>query len=105
MKLLYISPAFLFAILASTSPLLDNREVLEPRVCVCNKLCPFGSVCIVLPTKKCKTVCVVPEFCGGIAAIQCESKDDICIDDPRDDCNPKHGGADCGGICVPKSAF
>jgi hypothetical protein len=22
-----------------------------------------------------------------------------CHDDPRDDCDPMHGGADCGGIC------
>ena len=24
------------------------------------------------------------------------------MDDPRDNCNPKKGGADCGGICVVK---
>jgi hypothetical protein len=40
-----------------------------------------------------------PAFCGGIAGIPC-ADGQICIDDPRDDCDPKHGGADCGGICV-----
>ena len=38
-------------------------------------------------------------FCGGIAGIQCP-KGMVCIDDPRDNCNPNSGGADCGGICV-----
>jgi len=38
-------------------------------------------------------------FCGGIAGIPCEGGE-TCIDDPSDDCDPKHGGADCGGICV-----
>ena len=39
------------------------------------------------------------EFCGGIAGIQCPSGF-TCEDDPRDTCDPKTGGADCGGICV-----
>ncbi|HEY6880450.1 MAG TPA: Kazal-type serine protease inhibitor domain-containing protein [Polyangiales bacterium] len=39
-------------------------------------------------------------FCGGIAAIPCEDGQK-CVDDPSDDCDPKHGGSDCGGICVP----
>jgi len=47
-----------------------------------------------------------PTFCGGIAGIPCP-EGQTCIDDPSDDCDPKHGGADCGGICVgdPKPAF
>ena len=39
-------------------------------------------------------------MCGGIAGIPCPSGCN-CIDDPRDDCNPKRGGADCSGICQP----
>src|SRR5262245_6214199 len=39
-------------------------------------------------------------FCGGIAGIPCPSGC-VCVDDPRDDCNPKRGGADCSGICRP----
>src|SRR5262245_40449592 len=38
-------------------------------------------------------------FCGGIAGIPCPSGC-VCVDDPRDDCNPKRGGADCSGICT-----
>lgn len=42
-----------------------------------------------------------PAFCGGIAGIPCP-EGETCIDDPSDDCDPKQGGADCGGICVVK---
>ncbi|MGH2614461.1 MAG: hypothetical protein ACRDJC_04430 [Thermomicrobiales bacterium] len=37
--------------------------------------------------------------CGGIAGIPCP-EGFTCVDDPRDDCDPKRGGADCIGICV-----
>lgn len=37
--------------------------------------------------------------CGGFAGLRCP--DGLtCIDDPRDDCDPKRGGADCMGVCV-----
>jgi hypothetical protein len=42
-----------------------------------------------------------PVSCGGITGKQCPS-DQACIDDPSDNCDPKHGGADCSGICVAK---
>lgn len=52
------------------------------------------------------TPCPAPEpeliFCGGIAGIQCPAGLE-CVDDPRDDCSPCRGGADCGGICVELS--
>lgn len=38
-------------------------------------------------------------FCGGIAGIQCPNGY-TCVDDPTDTCDPKSGGADCGGICI-----
>jgi hypothetical protein len=38
-------------------------------------------------------------FCGGFAGIPCPGAGD-CLDDPRDDCDPSNGGADCGGVCV-----
>ncbi|KAK3377428.1 hypothetical protein B0H63DRAFT_477190 [Podospora didyma] len=44
-------------------------------------------------------ICVKPTFCGGIAGFRC-ADGKMCIDDPRDDCDVEHGGADCGGICV-----
>jgi len=40
------------------------------------------------------------DFCGGIAGIPCPDGNS-CVDDPSDDCDPRTGGADCGGICVP----
>lgn len=39
------------------------------------------------------------QFCGGFAAIQCP-EGLVCVDDPNDSCDPRTGGADCGGICV-----
>jgi hypothetical protein len=36
--------------------------------------------------------------CGGIAGIKCPGGGK-CVDDPADSCDPKAGGADCGGIC------
>jgi hypothetical protein len=44
-------------------------------------------------------VAVEPEVCGGIAQIPCP-EGYACVDDPRDDCDPNQGGADCAGICV-----
>jgi hypothetical protein len=38
------------------------------------------------------------QMCGGIAAIQCP-EGQSCVDDPRDDCDPEGGGADCSGVC------
>ena len=40
----------------------------------------------------------VNQFCGGIAGFPCP-EGEVCIDDPRDNCDPTQGGADCGGIC------
>jgi hypothetical protein len=36
--------------------------------------------------------------CGGIAGIACPGFG-LCVDDPSDSCDPKAGGADCGGVC------
>ncbi|HYO51501.1 hypothetical protein [Archangium sp.] len=41
----------------------------------------------------------VGQFCGGFAGIPCP-EGLVCVDDPRDTCNPHLGGRDCGGICV-----
>ena len=40
-----------------------------------------------------------PAFCGGFGGFPCP-KGQTCIDDPSDECDPKNGGADCGGICI-----
>ena len=42
-------------------------------------------------------------FCGGLAGIQCPFGFS-CMDDPSDTCDPKQGGADCGGMCVAQQS-
>jgi hypothetical protein len=44
--------------------------------------------------------CVDNATCGGFAGKQCPNENQTCQDDPRDSCDPQHGGADCGGLCV-----
>jgi hypothetical protein len=68
--------------------------------------CPKGYVCMDDPRKggcgmACDMpgICVEPNFCGGFAGIQCP-RGMGCYDDPKDNCDPKHGGADCGGLCI-----
>ena len=40
--------------------------------------------------------------CGGLLGTPCPAGQ-ICLDDPSDSCDPNNGGADCGGICKPKT--
>ncbi|KAK3309246.1 uncharacterized protein B0T15DRAFT_526656 [Chaetomium strumarium] len=71
--------------------------------------CPKGQACIDDPyTGGCGMACDMPgicvdvaasAFCGGFAGIPCKDGRK-CVDDPRDECDPDNGGADCGGICV-----
>jgi hypothetical protein len=70
------------------------------------KPCPSGQICIDDPYKPgcgmaCDVpgICVTPTFCGGFAGLRCKDGRK-CVEDPRDDCDPNNGGADCGGICV-----
>ena len=43
------------------------------------------------------------KLCGGIANLPCPGGFE-CVDDPRDDCDPRSGGADCSGFCTPSEA-
>lgn len=44
----------------------------------------------------------VPPFaCAGFLGIACPG-DYVCVDDWRDSCDPKNGGADCPGVCSDK---
>jgi hypothetical protein len=73
------------------------------------RLCPDGknascpeSVC---QSGQCSirwTPCPGLVQCGGFAGLPCPAGFE-CVDDPRDDCSPCRGGADCGGICVELS--
>jgi len=61
----------------------------------CSSIIPMERVCPVTtesPTEY--------EFCGGFAGLRCSDTSQYCVDDPRDDCDPLNGGADCGGICI-----
>ncbi|MCI0562334.1 MAG: Kazal-type serine protease inhibitor family protein [Nitrososphaera sp.] len=40
-----------------------------------------------------------PIECGGIQGLPCPDGQ-VCVDDPKDDCDPEKGGADCSGICI-----
>ncbi|KAH7073298.1 hypothetical protein FB567DRAFT_597612 [Paraphoma chrysanthemicola] len=69
--------------------------------------CEEGYTCILDPyTPGCGHlcdglgICVKEKMCGGFAGFPCEEKGQVCHDDPRDECDPKTGGADCGGLCV-----
>ncbi|KAF1974251.1 hypothetical protein BU23DRAFT_112920 [Bimuria novae-zelandiae CBS 107.79] len=68
--------------------------------------CDYGETCIKDPYKPgcgpaCDQlgICVTDKLCGGFAGFDCEVGQ-VCEDDPRDECDPLNGGADCGGLCV-----
>ncbi len=44
---------------------------------------------------------VSPASCGGIMGKLCPDNL-ICVDDPRDSCDPAQGGKDCPGVCNGK---
>ena len=44
--------------------------------------------------------CIPSIPCGGLAYRPCPAQSQVCVDDPRDDCDPKKNGVNCGGICV-----
>jgi hypothetical protein len=52
------------------------------------------------PNARCTPEISPCQPCAGIAGLPCPPGRE-CIDDPTDDCDPGHGGADCGGLCVP----
>jgi hypothetical protein len=97
----------------------DNAEDLSLRVCKADsdcvapqapcRQCPDG-VSFSCPEGVCTngrcgvrfTPCPGLVQCGGIAGLPCPAGFE-CVDDPRDDCSPCRGGADCGGICVELS--
>jgi hypothetical protein len=63
--------------------------------------CPAG-VCLGGRCSVQWTECPSLIQCGGFAGLPCPRGFE-CVDDPRDDCSPCRGGADCGGICVELS--
>jgi PrcB C-terminal len=70
--------------------------------------CAAGTHCEARPVTCVRAPCppvaeCVPDgpFCGGIAGIRCPGSG-TCVDNPNDSCDPRRGGADCGGICACK---
>ena len=59
-----------------------------------------GTLVKIKSTESCMTQNTYPAFCGGIAHIKCAADQQLCFDDPRDECDPKLNGADCSGICL-----
>ncbi|KAF2655050.1 hypothetical protein K491DRAFT_439166 [Lophiostoma macrostomum CBS 122681] len=74
--------------------------------------CPTNFTCIkdpLSPSPGCGPecdgwgICVSTKMCGGFAGVKCpqsEGKEMLCVDDPRDECDPVKGGADCAGLCM-----
>ena len=69
--------------------------------------CKLGQACDALPQISTMQYgyCPDPTVCGGFVGADCkDDRNPFCIDDPRDDCDPKDGDADCEGICVSETA-
>ncbi len=80
-------------------------ELVKPQDIACNGFtrnphaCPDGFRCL-LPGHVADVPGKCVQQCGGFAGIACEEPNTLCVDDPTDGCDPQHGGADCGGLCV-----
>ena len=68
--------------------------------------CAKGTHCEARPVTCVRAPCppiaeCVPDGprCGGFAGLRCPGSG-TCEDDPGDSCDPRRGGADCGGICA-----
>ncbi|KZM19669.1 hypothetical protein ST47_g8952 [Ascochyta rabiei] len=96
-----------------TKPIPTPTPTSDRKVQICGggrantNLCPTGYTCINDPYKsgcglECDGtgICVKEKLCGGFAGFKCDGTGQVCVDDPRDDCSPATGGADCGGLCV-----
>ncbi|KAF3177052.1 hypothetical protein TWF225_008458 [Orbilia oligospora] len=88
---------------ATLRPVLPTYQACGGHV-VNPKTCPKGYICVDNPRTcsqavDCPGICVIPQACGGFAGFPCPAGKK-CYDDPRDDCDPNNGGADCIGICI-----
>lgn len=72
----------------------------EPVGCVPNAPVECANVRCASGTKNIPGLGCCLKTCGGIRGARCDGTN-VCVDDPTDNCDPKQGGADCGGVCVP----
>jgi hypothetical protein len=82
---------------------LDNNDCKSNEECaprLCLMFCAFNDPFCCGPST-CHVKTPAPKLCGGIAGIAC-GPNEVCVDDPSDNCDPSKGGADCDGICQPK---
>ena len=73
----------------------DSVTDCVPNLCA-KVTCPTGNACDP-STGQCLPG-ATPVRCGGITGAGCPGQGQ-CADDPSDSCDPKAGGADCGGLC------
>lgn len=66
----------------------EGPPIGPPGECDALEDCPPGADCGCEPVR-----------CAGLLGLSCPLGQD-CVDDPRDDCDPRLGGADCWGLCV-----
>jgi hypothetical protein len=93
----------------------------QPPACAA-LTCPRGSICADDPSDDCnpeggdgdcRATCVMDpnvdvqsagrsgDPCGSFLGTPCQPGF-VCVDNPADDCDPNHGGADCDGICISR---
>ena len=68
--------------------------------CVANPVDQCATVRCTAGTKNIPGLGCCLKTCGGLHGTRCDGTD-VCVDDPTDNCDPKNGGADCMGVCVP----
>lgn len=95
----------------SSTPTTPPQPINTHKICGGGRAstlsCDPGDTCITDPyTPGCGPacdalgICVRDKMCGGFAGWPCDEPGQLCLDDPRDDCDPMTGGADCAGLCV-----
>jgi hypothetical protein len=83
-------------------------ELIDPLAIACGGHtinmhgCPDGFVCQG-PGLAFDATGTCRKPCGGFGtnALKC-GQDEICVDDPTDECSAETGGTDCMGVCQPK---
>lgn len=66
--------------------------------------CPSGWVLLRWIVEQCCKPCIIRRHTQNFETVDYIDHfwftSQTCVDDPRDDCDPQKGGADCSGICV-----